>query len=832
MADKDLLADAKEAFKLAAESEAEQRRRSLEDIRFARLGEQWPAEVKRQREIEMRPCLTHNMMPAFAKQVINDSRQNRPAIKFHPIGDGADRETAEILNGLVRNIEYTSNADIAYDTGIENTVYGGLGYFVVRTEYASDDTFDLDLQIEPVFNPFSVYGDPHSVAADSSDWNDAFITDLVTKEQYQKRWPKADMTSFDTASRAPADLLWVQDERLQIAEWWRREAVPGKLVRLSDGTVLDEQAYMNLKPVLDAQEPPVTVVGDRATKTHKVTQHIVSGGEVLETNPWRGRYIPIIPVYGETVNIEGKRYFQSLIHFAKDSQRQYNYWSTTSTELLALQPKAPYVGAAGQFENDPNWKTANNVSHPYLEYDPVEGAGAPERQVFAGPPAGAIQEIERAASDMRSIMGIQQAGLGQQGNEVSGRAILARQRESDVSTFNFIDNVSRAIRHLGRVLADLIPEHYDAARVIRCIKEDGSNFSVPINQPVMQQPQQPQQQPPMPNPMGAPMGPPPQIGPAGAMAQPPQQAPQPPGAPPQWVPAPQGYQNDPMLSAIVKTFDITAGKYDVTVESGPSFTTRREEAASQMLEFIRVLPQSAPLIGDLLAKNLDWPGADEMAKRLQAMLPPQIQGQNPQVAQMQQQLQQQDAHAKDAVAQLQQKITQLELQVKDKSQDAAIEKYNAETKRIAALATAVKDGVQLTQTAEGGVQATPLVQGQPSPDTQVDAAIKMREMQIKETDQALRDRELRMQEAESSAKVKKSDAEAAAIHIAQVQVPTDQHNAMMAHHSAMINALHTAASNLVPKTVRKRAKATKQPDGSYALESVEEPITDQTQGTP
>jgi hypothetical protein len=735
--DKDILQDAHEAFKLASDAEKEQRFQSLEDLRFGKMGDQWPQQVRKDREVQGRPCLTMNRMPAFTKQVLNDARQNRPAMKFHPVGSGADRETAEILDGLARNIEYSSNADIAYDTALDFAVNMGFGYWVIRTGYADEDTFDLDIQIERISNPFSVYGDPYSTAADSSDWNSAFITDLLDKREFERRWPKADTSDFTTDGRTSKDVLWFQGDQIQVAEWWKRDEVAETILKLTNGAVMSEDELLkvddsglSLLDILKVQG--ISVNGTRTVKKHRVQQYILNGAEVLEKNDWKGKYIPIVPVYGEEVNVEGKRLFQSLIYFAKDAQRNYNFWRTASTELVALAPKAPYIGVVGQFATDAvKWENANNVSYPYIEADAVAGAPSlPQRQPFAGPPAGALQEALNASDDMKSIFGLHDASLGAQGNETSGRAILARQREGDVSTFNFIDNLSRSIRHSGRIILDLIPHVYSAARVIRCIKEDGSNFAVPVNQPVM-----PAQggQPPQP-----PMGDPTQQGmPAGAMPpgmpqQPPEMGQQQPTGQPTYHPVPPGADQDPSMAALIKVFDLSAGKYDVTVEAGPSFSTRREEAANQMLELIRILPPSAPMIADLLAKNLDWPGADEIAKRLQLMLPPQIQGQNPQVAQLMDQLQQQHGMATQAVEHLKQMLA-------DKQQEMTIKQYEAVNGRIQALAAAVKDGVQLTQDAEGNLQAIPLMKPQQvSPDMAVEATLRTRDQTLEAADLALK----------------------------------------------------------------------------------------------
>jgi hypothetical protein len=716
MAD-DLLKDAKEAFKLASDAEQEQRQISLDDLRFAKLGEQWPEKVKTQRELEGRPCLTLNRMPSFIKQVTNDARQNRPSIKCHPVGDGADKETAEILDGLVRNIEYTSNADVAYDTALDFSVTCGIGYFVIRTDYTSDDSFDQDIQIERVANPFSIYGDPHSTGADSADWNTAFITDLMRKSEFERRWPGADKSDWEGRGFDSKDTLWFQGDSILVAEYWKRDEVPVELLKLSNGAIMLSPEFEKVKDLLNADPlNPVTVEGTRKTKTHKVTQYIMNGSEILETNAWAGKYIPIVPVYGDEVNIEGKRYFQSLIRFAKDSQRQYNFWRTATTELVALAPKTPYIGLVGQFDTDAQkWANANNVSYPYIEYDQVQGAmGPPQRQQFAGPPAGALQEALNASDDMKNIMGIHDASLGARSNETSGRAIMARQREGDISTFNFIDNLSRGIKHGGRILIDLIPKVYNVERIARCIKEDGSSYSMPINQPAIPQEVAAQlQQPPM-QPQGMQPGMPPM-----QPGMPPQQPQQPPQGPQQgqqptgqqqYVPVPQGLPPEQLaeIQGLIKVFDLTAGKYDVTVQAGPSFTTRREESATQMMEFIRVLPSAAGVMGDLLAKNLDWPGADEIAGRLKAMLPPQAAGQNPQLQQ-----------AEQAVQQLQQQVGQMQQQLQDKGMDFQIKQQELQIK-----------GAELQLKA----QELQKPEAQPGPG-QLDVAelgIKQREVVVKE----------------------------------------------------------------------------------------------------
>ena len=625
MTTEDFLTDARAAFDLACESEAENRRDAADDIRFARLGEQWPYRVRKDRELDGRPCLTINRLPAFIRQVVNDARQNKPSIVCHPVDDAADPETAEIFNGLIRNIEQSSDAEVAYDTALDFAVTGGFGYFRINSRYARDDGFDQDLVIERVANPFSIYGDPHSTAADSSDWNTAFVVDSLPKSTFEVRWKGAEPVDWTGEGYGGLAGPWLEGDRVMVAEYWRRDAVAKTIVALSDGQVVELGIYEKQKAMFDAIG--VSVVGQpRTVGSHKVTQSILTGAEVLETTDWAGKYIPIIPVYGEELHVDGKRRLRSLVRDAKDPQRMFNYWRTTSTELVALAPKAPFIGRKGAFDTDASkWASANVQTHAYIEYD---GNEPPMRQPFSGVPAGALQEALSASDDMKSIMGMYDASLGARSNETSGRAIMARQREGDVSTFHYIDNLSRAIRHAGRILIDLIPKVYSVPRVVRVLGASGEARSVAVNQKV--------------------------------------------------------YVPDPADEArkVEKIYDLAAGKYDLTVKAGPSFTSRREEAATQMIELIRAYPPAAPLIGDLLAKNLDWPGADEIAARLAAMLPPEVRasvGPSPDVEAAKAQM----AKLSQALAAAAEKIKALEAGENLTARKLEIEAFEAQTRRMA-----------------------------------------------------------------------------------------------------------------------------------------------------
>jgi len=624
----DLIEEALELYEKAIEHDDQNRKAFKDDVDFALLENQWPEKVRKDRELEGRPCLTVNKLAAMGRQVVNDARKNKPGITIHPVDDGSDPDTAEVFNGIIRNIEQSSNAEVAYDTGLESAVFGGFGYWRINTQYANDDTFDQDIVIERISNTLSVVPDCYSQAADSSDWNFCFVTENITKREFKKRYPKAEQTDFKSDAWKRAGSPWIDGDMIQIAEYWVREQVKRKIVLLSSGETMDADDYKEAKDWLDSQQ--VTVQGEREVASHKVTQYIISGAEVLDTIEWAGVYIPIVPVYGSEVTLEGKRVFRSLIRGAKDAQQMFNYWRTTSTEMVAMAPKTPFIGRKGAFETDAQkWATANTQNWAYIEFD---GPEAPSRQPFVGVPAGMIQEALNASDDIKSVLGMYDASIGARSNETSGKAIVARQMESDTATFHFIDNLSRAIRHSGRILIDLIPKVYSVPRVVRIVGKDGDTDMKPVNQPTTEQQKDPQ---------------------TGEMQE------------------------------IEKIYDLGAGRYDLTVSAGPSFASMRQEAASQMIDLIRAYPDAAPVIGDLLVKNLDWPGADEIAERLKTAMGAAggEQAPNPQLQQAGQMMQQQA----QALQAMQQKLQAMEQDKSLETQKLQIAAFEAETKRMTAM---------------------------------------------------------------------------------------------------------------------------------------------------
>ena len=587
--DEELLEAAKEQFSQSVDAFEANQTRYEKDVKFGRMGEQWNADDIEARKNQGRPSLTVNRMPSFIRQVVNDARQNKPSIKVHPFDDKADPETAEVINGIIRNIEQVSKADLAYDTAIDCATSGGFGYFRVDLDYADDDTFDMDIRINRILNPLTIYPDASSTCADSSDWNYCFVTEMMPKDEFEDQYPEADAINWSPTHLENNDQAWYDKDQVRVAEYWVREPVNKTIYLMSSGDVVSEETYTQLESEYAAAG--IELLNTRATTSHKVTQYIMNGQQVLETNEWPGKYIPIVPLYGEEVFIDGERHFFSLIHFAKDAQSIYNYWRTTTTELVAMAPKTPWIGPSGSFDTDlDRWQNANTETYSYLEYD---GDVPPQRQPFAGPPAGALQEALNASDDMKSVMGLHDASMGAQSNEISGVAIGKRVRESDTSTYHFIDNMARAIRHAGIIIVDLMPMIYSKPRMMRVLGEDGVPQTVAVNQQLTKEQEMLQ----------------------GEMME--------------------------QREAMDAIYDLTVGKYDVTVKAGPSYTTQREEARESMIALLQAFPQAASVTGDLVVNAMDWPNADIFAKRLKSLLPPGVidEQDDPRLAQMGQQMQ-------------------------------------------------------------------------------------------------------------------------------------------------------------------------------------------------
>ncbi len=656
-------------FTVAMSAYSDTREDELDDLRFMAGSPdnawQWPADVLATRgavqgqTINARPCLTINKLPQHVRLVTNEQRQNRPQGKVIPADENADPAVAEVFDGIIKHIEYLSDADVAYDTACDNQVTYGEGYIRLITEYCREDSFDQDIKIVRVRNSFSVYMDPMIQDPCGSDAEWCFITEDIAKSEYERLYPDATPISTMMAQGVGDQSLsmWLTQETIRIAEYFYVEHKKATLNLYPDNITAFEGTPED-KRLKSAYGKPLR---SRQSDRRQVKWIKTNGYEILEERDWAGKWIPVVRVIGNEFEVDGQLYISGLVRNAKDAQRMYNYWVSQEAEMLALAPKAPFIGYGGQFEGyEMQWKTANTNNWPYLEVNPdvTDGAGSPlplpER---AQPPlaqTGLIQAKMGAGEDIKSTTGQYDSSIGATSNERTGRAILARERQGDTSTFHYVDNMSRAVRYITRQMVDLIPKIYDTQRVARIVGIDGEVGMVKIN-PVQ--------------------------------------------------PEPVRIIKDPITGETIdKIYNPNVGLYDVMVTTGPSYMTKRQESMDAMATILQSNPQLWTVAGDLFIKNMDWPGAQEMAARFAKILDPKVlegSDESPEAQMMRAQMNDmanQMEQTTAMIAQLQQSYDMQKLAIDE--QNSQIKAYEAETKRI-----------QVTQPAMTPEQIQDIVQG-------------------------------------------------------------------------------------------------------------------------
>lgn len=623
----DIIAKARKRMAEAQEADRENREDALDDLEHI-AGFQWEEDERQRRKDAGRPCITINRLPQFVRQVTGDIRQLNPAINVIPGDSEASESVAEVIEGLTRHIEYRSDGSTVYERAAESAAQCGMGYFRILTEYESDDSFNQEILLESIENPFSVYVDPEARASTRADASYMFISTPMSLPDFEAAYPDATAVDVDIDGDTDGLEYWRESGEVIVAEYFWKEPVTKEIGLLRDGRVVE-----NPPAIMD-------VVKKRKVQTHKVMWAKITGREVLEgPKEYPCKHIPIIGVMGEEIHIGERVVRSSVIRYAKDPQRLYNYYSSAQAETIALQPKTPYIATAKQvagFEAD--WAAANESNDAVLLYNPDEKApGAPQRAMPPVASQALSQEAMKASEDMKATTGIYDAGLGQASNEKSGVAIRQRQLESDISTSIYTDNLAKAVHQCGRILIDMIPRIYDTERTVRIVGKDDEETMVTIN----------------------------------------------------------GMGFTDQFEA-VPINPLNVGKYDVRVTVGPNYTTRRQETAESMMQFIQAVPAAGQVAGDLIVKAMDWPDADKLAERMEKLLPPGMidQPQDPAMQQqmmMAQQQQQMAMQAEQAAQQMemrkkQAEAAEAEAQAEEARAQAMEAQYKAEEARLKLLA--------------------------------------------------------------------------------------------------------------------------------------------------
>jgi hypothetical protein len=681
-------AEALERYEAGWEKERQNQNDAYDDLKFlADDIAQWDPIAWQQRKNEQRPILTVNKCPQFVRQVTGDIRQMRPAIHVVPVDERAkENVSTEVLPEMVRYIERRSDAKAAYFVASDQMVASGIGHCRVYTEYAADSTFNQEIAVGPIADGVAVVWDPDAIELTRSDAMFCFVPVDFEKKRAEDKWPGKNVEAPLTQVAAAYD-GWMTDAHVRVAEYWRKVPCERELAFYPDGRIVDlsNDSYMEatepglaqrgeeeaseewageksdedednepggtreslgeerptkeeadyrkaegqracanctmfrapsictkienpvaanmlcnyfelraealtlgglaglypptrppLGPGMGPKRADATAAGARIEKrdSYYVERFVMNSRTILEgPERWPGMHIPIVPFIGEEVRVGRRVIRRGIVRQLKDVQRLYNWSISTGAEAIALQPKSPYKGTRVNFEKTiDQWETANIRNWPFLEYepDPANGGRPPEREPPPVASSGIAELQQTATADMSSVTGIYPAQLGAAGPETSGKAIVARQREGDTGTFHYVEAFARALERVGQIVVDLIPHVYDTERTLRNVGDDGKPCKVCINKQVID---------------------------------------------------PNG---DGIATMLLN--DVTVGAYQVSIEMGPSYSTKREEAREGIAVLMQSLGQQvAPLFADIFVRMQDLPLADQLADRLKFLLPPQIQ---------------------------------------------------------------------------------------------------------------------------------------------------------------------------------------------------------------
>lgn len=637
---KSIVDEAKTRFARARDINSANRLLAIEDTKFVMgdsdNGWQWPEDIRNARKDDKRVCLTVNMTAQHCNQIINNIRQNRPQVKVIPNTQGASKKTAEILSGQIRNIQSASSADDAHDVAAEHAIYGGEGYWRIVTDYESPSSFDQVIKIKQCPNPQSVLIDPDCLEMDKSDAKWGVIFEDIGKDQMRREHPDIDATSWNDADPSG----WVNKDTVRRAEYFYCTQEEDTALALSDGSTALKSTY---KPGIDQAGMPITVMKERKTSVAKWHHCQLLGGHGEPINPvdWLGEYLPIVAVVGKELNVNGEIIRKGLVRDIKDPARMANFSFSETVQTLALQNKVPYMAAAEAIEGHEDvWQRANLETRAYLPFNAYDDSGnplpRPERQQPAVMPDAQVQLLHLSTEQMRAASGQQNSNFGIKSEAQSGIGIQRLKQQGEVATFHFPDNLRRALQYEAKVIIDLIQKYYDTKRIVRIMELDGTEKQATLD------PEHP-----------------------------------------------QAYQehDDITEDDVQRVFNPRIGTYTVSIDTGPSYQTQRQEGFEMLSDIASRNPELMQVAGDLIMRASDIPMADQIATRLEKSLPPGLQEKKgqpqipPETQQQLTQLQQENQQLEGALNNASEEVEKLEAKEN-------IEWFKAHTDRITAEANA------------------------------------------------------------------------------------------------------------------------------------------------
>lgn len=663
--DKSVVEVARERFKAAESYMSKSRMLSIDDTKFAMADSdnmwQWPTEISQNRANTRNVCLTVNMTAQHCNQIINSIRQNSPQIRVLPADNYADKKSAEIMAGLIRNIQNNSNADDAHITAAECAVYGGEGFWRIVTEYESDKSFNQVIKIKTIQNPNLVYIDPAAKEHDKSDAEWGFVFDDISKAACKRMAPDIDPETW-----AMDQAGWVRDDTVRIAEYFYCEYVPDKLLLLQDGSEEGVSVYLSEIPADKHKAIKSITVNERDTFRRQWKWCKLIGGhdKPVEEKDWPGSYLPIVSIVGKEMVVNGEVTIKGLVRDLKDAARMVNYSYSAAIETVALQNKVPYVASAEAIDGYENeWNTANVANYSTLRFNAYDDAGnplpRPERQQPAVMPTAQVALLQLSTEQMRAASGQQNANFGIRSEASSGIGIQRLKAQGETATFHFPDNQVRGLRYEGVVLIDLIPKIYDTKRIIRILGLDGKDEMAVLD----------------PN-------------------------------------AQEAYQEHTVEEEVKKIFNPLLGSYDVVIDTGPSFQTQRQEAAAILSDLAQHNPQIMQVAGDIVMRSYDFPMADQLASRLEKTLPPGLVDEKPgvekeippEVKQAMDQLQQHTQMLEESLKEIGDKYNELHDSNQIDQAKLLLDRYGKETERLKLIYPTMPEAIANTIATEFGVE--------------------------------------------------------------------------------------------------------------------------------
>lgn len=656
-----IIREAKDRFKRCEEWEGEARAHWIKDLRFAegdsRNMYQWEDTDAQARIQQSLPCLTVNKVRQHILKITNECLMDKPAVKISPTGGGATFDSAQVFAGVIRAIEYHTNAEEAWDTAFNAAVKAGCGWVRIDTAYVDEDSFDQEIRFRRVKDQLAIYLDPDITEADGSDARFGFAFEDMPRDEFERRFPGklVASTSIDD------DGGWYDDEHVRLAEYFRVTQKRDKLIAFYPPDDPDAGLPDPVTKMMAQQDGgPITIrksvlkgAGDvlaaimeddrtqvRDILTPEIEWFLIGADVILERRPWPGRFIPFIRVVPEETIIDRTLDRKGHTRAMLDPQRMYNYMTSTAAQTIAMQPVSPFLAPAAAIEGfETYWSDANRTPRSILPYKHMDEQGQPipppVRVESPNFPGASLQALTLSGQEIMSVSGQHEAMLGEPSNERSGKAIYGRQKQGDTATYHYTNALARAVRFAGKILIDLIPKIYDTPRVIKILGEDGKEQHVKLDPE-----------------------------------------------------APQAHQDAGNVDdqEIASIFNPMVGKYAVQAEVGPNYGTRRQEAFERLSEMIPQAPNLMQAAGDLMFRAANFPMSDQIAERLHRTIPKEILGEGPTPAEAQ--AQQQVQQMQGVLAQMANKIAELNLEADNKQKEIDIRAYEAETKRLTAATNA------------------------------------------------------------------------------------------------------------------------------------------------